>query len=326
MIKKLFKSKVISNMKLQNSFFLSPMCMFSAEKGCLSQFQLDHYLRYAYSNLGAIILESTAVNSQGRITPKDLCIYDSNHIQSLSNFVQEFRKRNTTTKIGVQLSHSGSKGSLKISKNGSRPHEVLPITLGGWETLKLKDYSEKDIIEDFKNAAKNANKAGFDFIEIHMGHGYLFHQLISEKNIELIIQIFKILREQIPKEKPIGIRLSHGYSNNLKEDIATNILIGKRLEKHGCSYITLSNGGISKDKNNILFLKSIQQYLSKITLPLIVVGEMNSFENINKMNEEGISLFAIGRSLLKNPNFIYKIQSEVNLEYSGPKQYSRAFS
>jgi 2,4-dienoyl-CoA reductase-like NADH-dependent reductase (Old Yellow Enzyme family) len=324
MIEDCFTQKKIGNLKLQNSFILSPMCMCSAEEGCLSQFQFDHYLKYAHANLGAIILESTAVSKEGRITTKDLCIYHSKHFTSLSKFIKEFRKRNKYTKIGIQLSHAGNKASLKVPMDGTRPYENLPIK-DGWTPVNLEtSQTIVKIIREFEIAAKNAHNIGFDFIEIHMGHRYLLHQMISKNNTDVTLQLFTSIRNNFPKEKPIGVRLSQGYSPSLKKDTQTNSKLISKLISNKCSYITLSNGGIKQNEQH-LFLEIISQIKSEHIIPLMVVGEMNTIEKIKQVQEKGSNFFAIGRALLRNPYFIYELESQLKLKYSGPRQYSRAF-
>jgi NADPH2 dehydrogenase len=301
--------------------------MFSANEGCLSQFQIDHYMHYAYSNLGAIILESTAISAKGRITKNDLCLYNNKHVNSLKKFIQEFRKRKSKTKIGIQLSHSGKKASLKVPENGSRPKEIFPIHLGGWK--QISNFNEETlhkITKEFEKSIKLAQEIGFDFIELHMGHGYLFHHLITEKQDMIFIETFlRTIRKKVNKNIPLGVRISHGYSKNIEEDISINIELSKVINANSYSYITISNGGIKNNAEKYL-LKEITQINQKITIPLILVGEINSLKTILKYQKNNINLFAIGRSLLRNPYFIYELESQLKLKYSGPRQYSRAFN
>jgi NADPH2 dehydrogenase len=283
-------------------------------------------MHYAYSNLGAIILESTVISAKGRITQNDLCLYNNTHVTSLKKFIQEFRKRNSKTKIGIQLSHSGKKASLKITEDGSRPKEILSRGRGGWK--QISNFNEKtlhEITKEFEKSIKLAQEIGFDFIEIHMGHGYLFHQLITEKQDMIFIENFlKNMRKKVNKNIPIGVRISHGYSKNIEEDISINIQLSKVINANSYSYITISNGGIKNNTEKYL-LKEIIKIKQKLTIPLMIVGEINSLKSILKYQKKNINFFAIGRSLLKNPYFIYELESQLKLKYSGPRQYSRAF-
>ena len=155
---------------------MPPMCMYSSdEKGMVKDFHQIHYVSRAIGGVGLIILEATAVVPNGRISSHDLGIWSDDHIEGLKSLVDKVKSHGS--KIAIQLAHAGRKcesndeyivapSSIRFSKEYRIPKELT------------KDEIKK-IVLAFKEAAKRANEAGFDAIEIHGAHGYLIHEFLS---------------------------------------------------------------------------------------------------------------------------------------------------
>ena len=216
----IYQSIKINKLKLENRVVVSPMCQYSAINGHPSSWHYKHLGSLVKSGASMVILESTAVNKEGRITKNDLCLYNEEHKKSFKKLIL-FLKSIKNIPIFIQLSHAGRKGSAEIpwiKSNSPLKKE------DGWQTIsslgikkdlkwpKPKHATEKDIkkiINDFAKSAKFAISSGFDGIEIHMAHGYLIHQFLSpivnkrkdsyggsfEKRSLLAVQITKNLKK-----------------------------------------------------------------------------------------------------------------------------------
>ena len=86
------------------------MCQYSAIKGSPSKWHYNHLLKLSASNAGLLMIESTAISKNGRITEKDLCLYTDTHQKNLKKLINEIKKF-SDIKLGIQLSHAGRKGS-----------------------------------------------------------------------------------------------------------------------------------------------------------------------------------------------------------------------
>ncbi|MFY7815291.1 MAG: oxidoreductase, partial [Chryseobacterium taeanense] len=148
-------------------------------------FHFVHYGSRAQGGAGLIIVEATGVEPRGRITNHCMGIWNDEQAEKLQKIV-EFVHKNSDSKIGIQLSHSGRKGSTENTTQISIEE--------GWETIApspipyhpteriphiLTVEEIKEQVQNFKNAARRALAVGFDVIEIHAAHGYLIHQFLS---------------------------------------------------------------------------------------------------------------------------------------------------
>ena len=186
MIKK--KIKLSKHKSLSNKIVVSPMCQYSSINGAPSEWHYKHLSNLIISGASMLILESTAVSKKGRITIKDLGLFNDFQEKKFKKLVK-FLKKIKNIPICLQISHAGRKGSCNL------PWVNLgkPLKKNYWQTVssnikkdlnwpKPKSASTKEIkkiISEFKNSSLRAFRAGFDGVEIHMAHGYLIHQFLS---------------------------------------------------------------------------------------------------------------------------------------------------
>lgn len=299
-----FKNK---KYKLSNRICVSPMCQYSAENGLPTSWHYRHLSNLLLSGAGLLMIESTAVSKNGRISYKDLCIETLKQKNQFKKLIIHLKKINSTP-IGIQLSHSGRKGSSHIpweKKNSSLKSKKSWQTISasnipkdvGWPKPNMMTKSEiLKLKNKFKNAVTNSKYANFDFLELHMAHGYLLHQFLSpvsnkRKDIyggskinrfRLPLEIAKITREFWPKDKILGARITGNdhLSNGIK--IQESVDFCKELEKIGFDYVCVSSGGIiTKTKLKfkkffrINFAKSIK---NKTKLKVGITGMTNDFK------------------------------------------------
>lgn len=224
-MKALFTPLRLRKLEIKNRIVVSPMQQYSAQNGLPNNWHLVHLGSRAVGGAGLIITECTAVAPEGLNTLYDVGIWNEPQVAAwkpIVKFVQE-----QGSKMAVQLWHAGGKGSSKHPKEGMKP---LSVEEGGWITksssatpiglhkpvaMSVADIEHVKV--QFVNGAKNAVKAGFDAIELHAAHGYLFHQFYSElinkrtdeyggsfeNRIRLLVETVQAVRQAIPNEMPL---------------------------------------------------------------------------------------------------------------------------
>lgn len=336
----IFKEYNLKNTNLRNRIVMPPMCMYSSDdKGLANEFHYNHYVTRAIGGVGLIILESTGVVSNGRTTDNDLGIWDDSQIEGLNNIVNGVKKYGA--KVAIQLNHAGRKYT------GAAGEVVAPSAIRfDEESVLPKELSKnqiKEIILSFKEAAKRANKAGFDAIEIHAAHGYLIHQFLSplsnvrtdeyggniKNRTRFLKEILQAVSEVWPKEKPILLRVSaYDYKEGgIDLDNMVNII---NHVKENLDMVHVSTGGLVPAKIDVYpgyQVKFSDTIKNKCHVPTIAVGlitDANMAEEI--ISNDRADLVAFGRELLRNPYLILNEAKVRNLDINYPEQYKAAFN
>lgn len=279
---KVFTPITIRGVTFPNRLFLAPLCQYSAKDGYATDWHLTHLGGIIQRGPGLSMVEATAVQNHGRITPQDVGLWEDGQIEPLKRITTFAHSQ--SQKIGIQLSHAGRKASCVspwLSINAVAAKEV-----GGWpENIVApsaiaqeagvnpvpKAFTKEDIEElknDFLAAAKRAIRAGFDVIEIHAAHGYLLHQFLSpvsnqrtdeyggsfENRIRVVLEIIDLIRAEIPETTPILVRVSatdwFEYDSQFKDEfpeswtVEQTCKLAQILPKHGVDLVDVSSGGI----------------------------------------------------------------------------------
>lgn len=350
----LFNKLKINKINLKNRMVISPMCQYSAVNGSPSSWHYNHLAKLATSGAGLLMLESTAVSKNGKISHKDLCL--SNKIQEknfkkLINFLHKISK----IKLGVQISHSGRKGSSEIPwikanfslrKNSWQTYAPSSIKRSkDWPTPKsLSKKQINKIVLEFKNTALRVKKIGFDCLEVHMAHGYLLHQFlspVSNKRLDEFggsnvdrerfpLKIASEIRKIWPKNKILGARVT--ASDHLENGIKLNdsIKFIKKLKKIGFDYVCVSSGGIlpiTNLKQKKAFRKAFSKKIkSEVKIITRSSGQINDFKTINDLlKNKSLDLVATARKFIYDPQWLIREAKNKNLISYIPKQYYRCF-
>ncbi|MBJ3815994.1 hypothetical protein F9C28_13895 [Shimwellia pseudoproteus] len=186
----LFTPIRLGGLALDNRIVIAPMCQYSAEQGKATSWHRIHLGNLALSGAGLVIIEATAVEPQGRISPFDLGLWDDATGQALGTVINDIRAWSPAA-VGIQLAHAGRKASTAAPWQGGRH---LDPAQGGWQTVapSALPFHEGDpapaaltlarideIKREFVAGARRAHQLGIDLIEIHAAHGYLLHQFLS---------------------------------------------------------------------------------------------------------------------------------------------------
>ncbi|MDP7980952.1 NADPH dehydrogenase NamA [Bacillus multifaciens] len=333
----LFSPYTIKDVTLKNRIVMSPMCMYSAENedGKITNFHLVHYASRAAGQVGLIMLEATAVTPEGRISNKDLGIWDNEHIDGLRQVVDMIHEHGA--KAAIQIAHAGRKAVLD-----SDP--IAPSAIPFDSSMKIPVQMSKEQINEtitaFCNGAERAKQAGFDIIELHGAHGYLINEFLSPlTNLRTdeyggsYENRYRFLREIIDAVKevwngPLFIRISaHDYHPD-GLTVENYVTFAKWMKEQGVNLIDCSSGAVVPAHIDVYpsyqvpYAKYIKDHISIATG---AVGLITSGIQAEEVLQQGAAdLIFIGRELLRNPYFPRTAANELGFELAEPFQYSRA--
>lgn len=312
------KFEFIKGKPARNRIVMPPMDTLMATDGFANEFHIQHYGARSYGGTGTIIIESTAIQENGRIREKDLGLWKDEHIEPFKSVVKTIKMGGALA--GIQLNHAGSKAELNMPTVGvTKYYSYLDQ-----RQLSILTISElEDIKNSFVDSARRAKAAGFDFVELHAAHGYLLSEIISKnvnevtnnpdilKRAKIIIDIFDEINQKV--QIPTGIRFSiTDYSDEgMKE--ADFIPLLKALESKA-SYFHISSGEVikradvpkaMKEAGTKLFRVPLATKIKEVvSIPVIVVGNFISRADADYALNLGIDAIAIGREQIFNPNLV----------------------
>lgn len=350
----LFSPLKLRSITLKNRIVMSPMCQYSATDGFTNNWHLVHIGTRAVGGVGLIIMEATAVQPEGRISPNDLGIWKDEHIAPLLEITTFVKQQNCVA--GIQLAHAGRKASTTPPWQGDK---YLSAEEGGWQivgpseiaygkekpTPKAMSIAEiKETVSAFKNAAIRCIKAGFQVIEIHAAHGYLIHEFLSplsnnrqdeyggsfENRIRLLKEIVIAVREVWPEELPLFVRISATDWVDGGWNIEESTQLAAILKRCGVDLIDCSSGALvpdavipAKPNYQVPFAAAIR----KTGIATGAVGIIVSAEQAEKiLQDQQADLIFLARELLRNPYFAIQAADELNSYELQPlpPQYERA--
>ncbi len=334
----IFSEFKIKDLELKNRIVMAPMCMDSASEGYANDWHIIHYATRAIGGIGLIIIEATAVSSEGKIESSDLGIWDDKHIEGLKDIVDKVHKHGG--KIGIQLNHAGRKASLDNER------VIAPSNIPFSEEYKVPEKMThtdiKSIIESFKESARRALIAGFDIIELHGAHGYLINQFMSplsnkrddeyggsiENRARFLFEVIQAVKDEWPHHKPIMLRVSgeeYDENGNSTEDIAEIINLVKNF---GIDIVNISSGGIIPKR--IITYPGYQIEVGKkirnlTGIPALVGGLVTDVSLADEIIWNGRGdLVYLGRELLRNPYWALQTAKTLGDDVEWPKQYERS--
>lgn len=354
---KLFEPLVLRSLTLPNRVVVSPMCQYSAIDGTAQPWHTVHLGQLAMASAGMLIIEATAIEAKGRITPGCLGLYNDENEAALASLLFGLRELSpgNTTALCIQLGHAGRKSSSYEPWNGGLQ---IPLENGGWEAVAPSNVahnegelppSELSLVEldalkiKFVDAVNRSVRLGIDAIELHGAHGYLLHQFLSpvankrcdqyggslENRIRFPLELFSAMRDAWPENKPMGVRLSASdWDPSSSWDVDEAIVFSQALQELGCDWIDVSSGGVSsvqkialKPGYQVHFAQAIK---SATNMPVMAVGlitEPTQAENIIAKGEA--DMVALARGFLYNPRWVWHAAAELGASVSAPTQYWR---
>jgi 2,4-dienoyl-CoA reductase-like NADH-dependent reductase (Old Yellow Enzyme family) len=350
----LFDGLQIREVKLRNRMVVSPMCQYSSTDGFANDWHLVHLGSRAVGGAALVFTEACAVSPEGRISPQDLGIYKDDHVEFLSRITGFLRTQGALP--GVQLAHSGRKGSTRPPWVGG-PYVTEPE--GGWKPvapsaisfaptnyappIALDELGIRKVVKDFADAAVRAQRAGFAVIEIHSAHGYLLHEFLSpisnqrtdsyggsfENRTRLVREVVAAIRRVWPEKNPLFIRISSTDWVEGGWDIEQSVALATELMPLGVDLIDCSSGGNLPHAEipvgpgyQVGFAERIRRESGIMTG---AVGMITSAAEASAiLSQEKADIVIMARQFLRDPYFPLHVAQELGFPASWPEQYLRA--
>ena len=341
----MFQPFRLRGLELANRVVVSPMDMYSSVDGTPGDFHLVHLGGKALGGAALVMTEMVCVSAPGRITPGCAGLYAAGHEAGWRRIV-DFVHGHTSAAIGVQLGHSGRKGSTRLMWEGIDE----PLPAGNWEVCgpsplpyspasqvprELSAADLAGIREEFVAAARRAVRCGFDLLELHCAHGYLLSSFLSPlanrrsdryggspaNRLRYPLEVFDAVRAVWPEQRPMSVRISatDWAAGGIEADDA--VAIAAAFAAHGADAVDVSTGQVVADERPA-FGRSFQtpfadRIRNEVRVATIAVGAISSYDDVNSILLAGrADLVALGRAHLYDP--AWTLHAAAEQEYAGP--------
>jgi len=352
---RLFEPMRLGPLSLDNRILIAPMCQYSASEGTPGDWHLIHLGHLALSGAGLLILEATAVEAEGRITPGDLGLYSDANEAGLARVLAAVRAHSSMP-VAMQLGHAGRKASSRAPWEGGA--QIRPGEPGGWKAfapsavphapgedvpLALDAEGLARVREAFVAAARRAARLGIEGIEIHAAHGYLLHQFLSplanhrddayggslENRLRFPLEVFDAVRAVFPAERPVWVRVSAVDWVEGGWDLEGTVAFAKALEARGCAAIHVSSGGVSPKQAIALGagyqVPFAERVKAEVGIPVIAVGLITEARQAEAILAEGkADAISLARAILYDPRWPWHAAAELGAQVKAPVQYWRS--
>lgn len=328
----LFEPMRLRGLEVRNRTWLPPMCTYSsAGDGLPTPFHYQHYVSRAMGGFGMIIAEATAVCPEGRISPRDLGLWNDSMIDSWRWIVEGMKAAGAAT--AIQLNHAGRKASTGCFGLGYEGQSV-PAQAGGWQTVapspiafdglaEPRELSREEIhgiVWAFGQAARRAVAAGFQAIQIHAAHGYLLSEfldpLTNERTDEyggdldgrarMLFEVVRAVRENVPEDMPVMVRVSATDWASGGWDLDQTVALARGLKEAGVDLVDVSTGGVLagvtipvKPGYQVPFAEQVRSRAGVATTAVGLVTKAKQAERILTRGEA--DAVEIGRAALRDP-------------------------
>lgn len=343
----LFTPFAIRSVTFRNRIVVTPMCQYIAEDGHAVRWHRSHHGRFALGGVGGALVEATGISPTGRITPGCLGIWDDSHIEGLREIVAIYHDQDIP--VGIQLSHSGRKGSAAVPLQGAAPlidsdpaqaweivaPSAVPLTEGWPVPRALEQHEIGEVIEQFAAAALRAVVAGFDFVEIHGAHGYLVNSFVSplsnhrtddwggdeDGRFRLPLEVAQRIREVIPADMPLFYRTSAEDGLEGGVTIEVTVRLARALKLAGVDLIDCSSGGLTGASGRaarspapgylVPYAEQVRREAEISTMAVGLIVEPHQAASI--IAEGQADLVALGRQLIEEPSFAHRAAVELGV-------------
>ncbi len=345
--------------RLKNRIVVSPMATYSAVDGLVQDFHLVHLGARALGGAGLVMVEMTSPNAQGRITPACTGLWNDAQQAGLQRIV-DFVHGQSSAKIGLQLGHSGPKGSTQVG--WEQTDEPLPPAgeHANWPLIAASavPYGEQNqtpaamtradmetIKIEFVASTRRAAAAGFDWLELHCAHGYLLSSFITpltnlrtdeyggpgsaglENRCRYPLEVFRAMRAAWPDDRPMSVRLSaHDWAvgGNTADDA---VRIARLFKQAGCDMIDVSSGQTTRGAKPV-YGRMYQTPFSdrirnEVGIQTIAVGAITQADQVNSIIAAGrADLCALARPHLADPAWtLHEAAALQSRAVDWPRQY-----
>jgi 2,4-dienoyl-CoA reductase-like NADH-dependent reductase (Old Yellow Enzyme family) len=350
----LFTPLTIREVTFRNRIAVSPMCQYSSGDGFANDWHLVHLGSRAAGGAGMVVMEASAVEARGRISPQDHGIWKDAHVAFLARIAAFLREQGAVA--AIQLAHAGRKASTRRPWDGPG---VIPADAGGWQPVapsalafqpgdppprELSQIEIAGVVEAFAAAARRALAAGFQVVELHCAHGYLAHEFLSplsnhrtdeyggpfDNRIRFALEVARAVRAAWPAGLPLFARISASDWVEGGWDIGDSVELARRLRESGVDLIDCSSGGLSPQQKIPLAPGYQVPFAARIRkeagIPTGAVGMITTPQQADEIVRTGqADLVLLAREFLRDPYFPLHAAKALGVAVQPPAQYLRAF-
>ena len=351
----LFSPLDVGNLHLRNRIVIAPMCQYSAEDGCMTDWHVIHLGNLALSGAALLTIEATAVTPEGRISYGDTGLWSDENEEAMARVLASVR-RWSDMPIAIQLSHAGRKASTEKPWFGGK--QIAPDEPNGWQTVapsaipfldgenppvELDRAGLDRIRQAFADAAERAARLDLAAVQLHGAHGYLLHQFLSplsnrrrddyggslENRMRFPLEVFDAVRAVFPADRPVTMRVSATDWVEDGWDLQQTIAFARALEARGCSAIHVSSGGLDA-RQQIPVGPGYQVPLARaikraVAIPVVAVGLITGFNQAEAIVGTGdADLVALARGILYDPRWPWHAAAALGAKVKAPPQYLRS--
>jgi anthraniloyl-CoA monooxygenase len=341
----------VRDLELANRIVVSPMDQYSAVDGLVNAWHLVHLGSRAVGGAGLVMTEMTCVSPEGRISPGCTGLWNDEQAEGFARVV-DFVHGHSKARIGLQIGHSGRKGSTKLMWEG----DSEPLDQGNWEiiapspiryrpdsqTPRPMTREDMDLVRDqHVRSALLGDRAGFDMLELHFAHGYLLSSFLTplanqrsdeyggslENRMRYPLEVFQAVREAWPEGKPISVRISatDWVEGGFDGDDAVGF--ASALKERGCDLIDVSSGQTTIEADpeygRLYQTPYSDRIRNEVGIATMTVGAVSSIDDVH-------NILVAGRAdlcLLARPHIVdpyWTLNAAIDLGYTGhsfPDQY-----
>lgn len=342
----LFSPYQLKGVTLKNRIAIPPMCQYMADNGLANDWHKVHYASLARGGSALVIVEATAVAPEGRITPHCLGIWNDEQAEQLREIASAIKAAGAIP--GIQIAHAGRKASANIPWEGD--DHIPADNPDAWPTIapsalafggdlarvpsEMTVADIKRVQNDFVLAAERARDAGFEWLELHLAHGYMGQSFFSphsnqrtdeyggsyENRARFSNEMIAAVREVWPEHLPLTARFGVlEYDNNDEETLNESIRLVNEWKQIGLDMLSVSVGFTIPETNipwGPAFLAPVAERVrNKTQLPVSSAWGFGAPKIADQaVRNEQLDLVMIGRAHLENPNWSYQAAKELGME------------
>ncbi|TPQ29177.1 bifunctional salicylyl-CoA 5-hydroxylase/oxidoreductase [Cupriavidus pinatubonensis] len=342
----------VRGVELKNRVVVSPTAMYSCKSGVPGNFHMVHLGSRALGGAGLVMVEMTSVSPDGRITPGCPGLWNDAQAAAFAGIVA-FVHEHSSARIGVQIGHAGRRGSTQVGwekmdhplADGNWPlisASALPYLPGVSQTPRAMTREDMDRVrDDFVAATRRAAAAGFDWLELQAGHGYLLSNFISpvtnqrtdeyggslENRMAFPLEVLRAVRAAWPQDKPISVRISATdwvEGGNSADDAVD---MARLFKKAGADMIDCSSGEVTPDQKPVYGRMFQTPFADRVRneagVPTIAVGAITEADQVNGIIASGrADLCALSRPHLADPAWVLRETAQLGFRrVEWPRQY-----
>ena len=347
----LFDPLTIRDVEFNNRIWVSPMCQYMATDGFVGQWHNVHLGSFATGGTGLIMVEATGVVPEGRISIGCPSIEDEAHAQAFKPIIDFAHSHDV--KIGIQLAPAGRKAGCALPWGD---HKMATVDEGGWEAVSssaiaFEGYPEPraltiaeihQLTQEFVDAAVRSVKIGFDVIELHAAHGYLFHQFYSPlannrtdeyggefaNRTRFLLETVAAVRKAIPTGTPLFVRISATDWVDDGWNLIDSVELCAQLKALGVDLVDVSTGGNVHNAPikatpgfQVPFATAIRAETGIMTTAVGLITEPEQADHIIQTGEADAVFMA--REFLRNPRFPLYAAEKLGVKIKWPLPIER---